>query len=111
MNIEELRKEFEEIPEIKGILLDGYGFNKEINQYFHPHVENFRLNCAYLMGAWMAYFEKAKKLEGFVVVPVEATKEMAAWILCKHDIADNLYQAGVFYKEFVVEAARGGNHE
>ena len=69
MNIEEERKDFEQLPDIKGILQDGYGFNSELNQYFHPDIENHRLGCAYLMGGWVAYQAQSKKLEGCVVVP------------------------------------------
>ena len=72
MNIEEERKDFEQLPDIKGILQDGYGFNSELNQYFHPDIENHRLGCAYLMGGWMAYQAQSKKLEGCVVVNSES---------------------------------------
>ena len=69
MNTQDEREAFEELPEIKGILQDGYGFNSLLNQYFHPDIQNHRLGCAFLMGAWMAYQARAKKLEGCVVVP------------------------------------------
>ncbi|MCH7328093.1 hypothetical protein [Acinetobacter modestus] len=119
MNIE--REAFEQLPDIKGILQDGYGFNSELNQYFHPDIENHRLGCAYLMGGWMAYQAQSKKLEGCVVVPVQCPDP---------DFADSLFDElskraiGGFGDDLMihfsnideekiwalmVEAARGGN--
>lgn len=93
MNIENLEKEIQSWIAVKSFAVEDA----------HPQLPIIDANelAEMLSGVF-------KKLEGCVVVPVEPTKEMAAWILCEHDIADNLYQAVVFYKEFVVEAARGG---
>ena len=71
MGIQKLRQEFENLPDIKGILYGSeFGFNESLNEYYHPDHTNHRLNYAFIMGAWMAW--KAQTVpEGFVLVPKE----------------------------------------
>ena len=109
MNIE--REAFEQLHDIKGILQDGYGFNSELNQYFHPDIENHRLGCAYLMGGWMAYQAQSKKLEGCVVVPKNIPDNVV------ERLKNSSYHWGdhtkdhfsPIYEMMIEEAARVGN--
>ena len=56
MDIQKLRQEFENLPDIKGILYGSeFGFNESLNEYYHPDHTNHRLNYAFIMGAWMAW--------------------------------------------------------
>lgn len=77
MDIQKEREAFEELIDIEIIISEGFKFNPNINQYYHPDHTNHRLSYAYLMGAWMVWQEKAQAVpEGFVVVPKEPTDEM-----------------------------------
>ena len=79
MDIQKEREAFEELIDIEIIISEGFKFNPNINEYYHPDHTNHRLSYAYLMGAWMAWQEKAQAVpEGFVLVPKEPTKEMIA---------------------------------
>lgn len=55
MDIQKERQEFELLPDIRGIIQDGFQFNSELNQYFHLDHVNHRLSYAFLMGAWQAW--------------------------------------------------------
>ena len=75
MDIQKEREAFEELIDIEIIISEGFKFNPNINQYYHPDHTNHRLSYAYLMGAWMVWQEKAQAVpEGFVLV--EKTKLM-----------------------------------
>lgn len=77
MDINKEREAFEELIDIEIIISEGFKFNPNINQYYHPDHTNHRLSYAYLMGAWMVWQEKAQAVpEGFVLVPKKATKKM-----------------------------------
>lgn len=72
MDIQKEREAFEELIDIEIIISEGFKFNPNINQYYHPDHTNHRLSYAYLMGAWMVWQEKAQAVpEGFVLVPKE----------------------------------------
>ena len=60
MDIEKEREAFEELIDIEIIISEGFKFNPNINQYYHPDHTNHRLSYAYLMGAWMVWQEKAQ---------------------------------------------------
>lgn len=69
MDIQKEREAFEELIDIEIIISEGFKFNPNINQYYHPDHTNHRLSYAYLMGAWMVWQEKAQAVpEGFVLV-------------------------------------------
>ncbi len=58
------RKDFEDLPDIKGILSGSdFRFNESLNQYHHPDHTNHRISYAFLMGAWMAFQEQQKKID------------------------------------------------
>lgn len=67
LNIEKEREAFEAIPEINDKLHTVY-FDETFNNYFAAMV-NSSPTVKYVQGAWMAWQEQAKKLEGCVVVP------------------------------------------
>ena len=107
MDLQKEREAFEELIDIEIIISEGFKFNPNINQYYHPDHTNHRLSYAYLMGAWMVWQEKAheaEKLKGCMVVPVEPTAEMIE--------AGNLAnECGSWPHEIyavMIEAARGG---
>lgn len=59
-----LREEFEKLPDIANILINSeFGFNENINQYFHPNHTEHRLSYAFLMGSWYAFQEQQKKID------------------------------------------------
>lgn len=60
MDIQREREAFEELIDIEIIISEGFKFNPNINQYYHPDHTNHRLSYAYLMGAWMVWQEKAQ---------------------------------------------------
>lgn len=69
MDIRKEREAFEKLIDIEIIISEGFKFNPNINQYYHPDHTNHRLSYAYLMGAWMVWQEKAQAVpEGFVLV-------------------------------------------
>ena len=104
------REAFEELIDIEIIISEGFKFNPNINQYYHPDHTNHRLSYAYLMGAWMVWQEKAQAVpEGFVLVPKEPTDieiesikekhwDMRGCQLCKSDYID-LYKAMIEAQE------------
>ena len=57
------REAFEELIDIEIIISEGFKFNPNINQYYHPDHANHRLSYAYLMGAWMVWQEKAQAVQ------------------------------------------------
>ncbi|MEG1234548.1 MAG: hypothetical protein RSE18_12015 [Acinetobacter sp.] len=60
----DLRKVFEALPEIKGIIYGSdFGFNESLNQYYHPDHTNHRLNYAFIMGAWCAFQAQQAKID------------------------------------------------
>ena len=68
MDIQKEREAFEELIDIEIIISEGFKFNPNINQYYHPDHTNHRLSYAYLMGAWMVWQEKAQAVpEGFEI--------------------------------------------
>lgn len=76
MDIEKEREAFEKLIDIKITISEGFKFNPNINQYYHPDHTNHRLNCAYLMGAWMAWQEKAQAVPGQICVTYERLQEL-----------------------------------
>jgi len=76
MDIQKERQEFELLPDIRGIIQDGFQFNSELNQYFHLDHVNHRLSYAFLMGAWQAWLAAQAQAvpEGFVLVPRELSE-------------------------------------
>ena len=60
MDIQKEREAFEKLIDIEIIISEGFKFNPNINQYYHPDHTNHRLSYAYLMGAWMVWQEKAQ---------------------------------------------------
>lgn len=60
MDLQKEREAFEELIDIEIIISEGFKFNPNINQYYHPDHTNHRLSYAYLMGAWMVWQEKAQ---------------------------------------------------
>lgn len=59
-----MRNEFEKLPDIANILINSeFGFNENINQYFHPNHTEHRLSYAFLMGSWYAFQEQQKKID------------------------------------------------
>lgn len=77
MDLQKEREAFEKLIDIEIIISEGFKFNSNINQYYHPDHTNHRLSYAYLMGAWMVWQAKAQAVpEGFVVVPKEPTPKM-----------------------------------
>lgn len=74
MDINKEREAFEKLPEINAILHNSeFGFNEDINQYYHPNHTEHRLNYAFLMGAWLVWQAKATP-EGFVLLPIKDAK-------------------------------------
>lgn len=74
MDINKEREAFEKLPEINAILHNSeFGFNEDINQYYHPNHTEHRLNYAFLMGAWLVWQAKATP-EGFILVPTSKVK-------------------------------------
>ena len=77
MDIQKEREAFEKLIDIEIIISEGFKFNPNINQYYHPDHTNHRLSYAYLMGAWMVWQEKTQVVpEGFVLAPKEPTEKM-----------------------------------
>lgn len=60
MDIQKEREAFEKLIDIEIIISEGFKFNPNINQYYHPDHTNHRLSYAYLMGSWMVWQEKAQ---------------------------------------------------
>lgn len=78
MDIQKEREAFEELIDIEIIISEGFKFNPNINQYYHPDHTNHRLSYAYLMGAWMVWQEKTQAVpEGFVLVGKELPESIA----------------------------------
>ena len=79
MDIQKEREAFEELIDIEIIISEGFKFNPNINQYYHPDHTNHRLSYAYLMGAWMVWQEKAQAVpEGFVLVDKHQLAQLMA---------------------------------
>lgn len=70
------REAFEELIDIEIIISEGFKFNPNINQYYHPDHTNHRLSYAYLMGAWMVWQEKAQAVPGQICVTYERLQEL-----------------------------------
>ncbi|MFB6330554.1 DUF551 domain-containing protein [Acinetobacter variabilis] len=68
MDIQKEREAFEELIDIEIIISEGFKFNPNINQYYHPDHTNHRLSYAYLMGAWMVWQEKAQAVPEWISV-------------------------------------------
>ncbi|WP_052209126.1 hypothetical protein [Acinetobacter sp. A47] len=126
-DIEKEREAFEAIPEINDKLHTVY-FDETFNNYFAAMV-NSGPTVKYVQGAWMAWQEQAKKLEGCVVVPVELSESIAEKMALDkvekprkendavwQEIADQAYKDSLLQKKWeiirnykeLVEAARGG---
>jgi len=68
MDIQKEREAFEKLIDIEIIISEGFKFNPNINQYYHPDHTNHRLSYAYLMGAWMVWQEKAQAVPEWISV-------------------------------------------
>lgn len=116
-DIESLRQEFEELPEIVNYFkMLGEIEHKQYGGYFYKGKPNFYLN-----GAYFGFRALKEKLEGCVVVPVESCKwtqdeDSNWWTQCgegfvfnedshphKHNFKNCCFCGGL------LEAARGGN--
>ena len=112
MDIQKLRQEFEELPDIKGILHGSdFGFNESLNQYYHPDHTNHRLNYAFLMGAWMVWqTAKTQALpEGFVSVDNKLLidgQDVIAFDAIKHCV----FKGGEFLQGYI-ESDTGHEYE
>lgn len=62
--MDKCREAFEKLPEINAILHGSeFGFNESINQYYHPHHTEHRLNYAFLMGAWSVWQSRQAEVD------------------------------------------------
>ena len=62
--MDKCREAFEKLPEINAILHNSeFGFNEDINQYYHPNHTEHRLNYAFLMGAWSAWQSRQAEVD------------------------------------------------
>lgn len=68
MNIENLRQEFEAIPEINEVI-SGLSFFEDRNLYGFYGPEKNQIHCSWINGAWWQFQQMNRKLEGCVVVP------------------------------------------
>ena len=78
MDLQKEREAFEKLPDINAILHNSeFGFNEDINQYYHPNHTEHRLSYAFLMGAWSAWQAKPQAIpDGFVLVPKEPSADL-----------------------------------
>ena len=58
------REAFEKLHEINAILHNSeFGFNEDINQYYHHNHTEHRLNYAFLMGAWSVWQSRQAEVD------------------------------------------------
>ncbi|NGP40980.1 hypothetical protein G4V72_04400 [Acinetobacter sp. GC2] len=112
MDIQKEREAFEKLIDIEIIISEGFKFNPNINQYYHPDHTNHRLSYAYLMGAWMVWREKAQAVpEGYVLMPIKPTKTMVMAVAKEHEgdafLPYSLYDA--YVKQAMIEAQEPAN--
>lgn len=75
MDLQKEREAFEELIDIEIIISEGFKFNPNINQYYHPDHTNHRLSYAYLMGAWMVWQEKAQAVPEWIETAIQPPEE------------------------------------
>lgn len=70
--VDKCREAFEKLPEINAILHNSeFGFNEDINQYYHPNHTEHRLNYAFLMGAWSVWQSRQAEVDDLIVANAE----------------------------------------
>lgn len=70
--MDKCREAFEKLPEINAILHNSeFGFNEDINQYYHPNHTEHRLNYAFLMGAWSVWQSRQAEVDDLIVANAE----------------------------------------
>lgn len=100
MDYQKEREAFEELIDIEIIISEGFKFNPNINQYYHPDHTNHRLSYAYLMGAWMVWQEKAQAVpEGFVLVSKTPSLKVLDRLYAEHDIDEE--RATYIYRDII----------